>query len=163
MPSRSFAHLIENIVASPTVSFTPLTEAAGLADYGDPYHQNIFSFSSTTCDKSWAAEVIHHEIFHMIDIEVQPLLLPNASWKALNSSDFTYLKPALSYRSNTPGVVSAYAKTNEWEDKAETYAALMPSPHNVMALNWARSDSVLSEKFSAIKKALFKISDKYTE
>jgi len=85
---------------------------------------------------------VHHEVFHLLDFAV-------LGARDDGDSEWSKLNP-IPYRDPTdrterpPGFVNAYALTNEVEDRATTFAALMVRPDDLCAI--ADQDPVVARK-----------------
>lgn len=103
--------------------------------------------------------LLHHELFHFLDLADDGSVLRDPAWEALNAPGFSYAHGGRAMRGPEarvtpppPGFVSGYATAAVEEDKAETFAEWM----------WARDalreraadDPVLRAKVDAIQKYL---------
>jgi hypothetical protein len=107
---------------------------------------------------------IHHEIFHIIDVQAQmQFLKSDKDWLALNDSNFIYgkvddlgkgkerpyrLAPAVK------GFPSAYALTSAQEDMAEVFGCMMLASQHKLLLKWQQDDEILNRKLNYIKNLL---------
>lgn len=91
--------------------------------------------------------VIHHEIFHFVDLADDGVLAPDPAWRSLNAPGTLYGGGGRSLRGtwaarpavDLPGFVSPYATAGEEEDKAETFAF-------VVARRTMPRDPIVAEK-----------------
>ena len=107
------------------------------------------------------SEVIYHEMFHIADTKRQ-----DADWTRLNNKQFVYggsaYKPveldkkaqakadaAKSSGEIRKDFVSAYAMSNEREDRAETFAEMVANPKRFEAM--AKESPVLAKKAEHVK------------
>jgi hypothetical protein len=108
---------------------------------------------------------VHHEIFHVIDFELQrQQFLDSISWEALNPLGVEYSKEEArmieknrAYHFSAPeqiGFITLYARTSALEDRAEVFASLMVSSQYKIAMRWMRVDSVLKSKIEYIQKVM---------
>ncbi len=95
--------------------------------------------------------VVNHELFHLIDYATTTPWDDDTEWRAGNPAGFSYGSPGVAGTSGTsagssggPGFVSAYARTNIREDRAEVFGWMMSDPLTVTRL--ARGDPGLARK-----------------
>jgi hypothetical protein len=87
----------------------------------------------------FAARIVHHELYHFIDLADDGTLTRDDAWESLNASSFAYGAGGRSLRTSwasehtdtAPGFVTAYATTAVAEDKAETFALWMTRPDDL--------------------------------
>jgi hypothetical protein len=91
-----------------------------------------------------AEDIVHHELFHLIDYELMHEVWPDdPEWRLQNPVTFEYRKPnAETVRPE--GFVNVYATTNEMEDRASVFEYLMARPADLCAL--AKEDAFLRAK-----------------
>jgi hypothetical protein len=88
-------------------------------------------------------ETIHHEVFHMLDWEINARdYSDDAEWQVLNPHGFTYGTRKES--DIQPGFVNTYATTNVYEDRASVFQYLMARPDELCWM--AEKDPILAEK-----------------
>jgi hypothetical protein len=107
---------------------------------------------------------IHHEFFHMIEIESRVEGRVVTDWEKMNPVGFAYGPPkervlmgGNKYNNMAPavaGFVTEYATTGPEEDRAEIFASLMLPASQEVLLRWAKRDHLLAEKMEAMKKYL---------
>lgn len=85
---------------------------AGLADYR---HRRMLVQVNSSLG---AAEIVHHEIFHLFDAAT--VGSPDLDWEQLNPPSFRYGE-----RIGRPGFVDDYGETSIAEDKATVFGAIM--------------------------------------
>jgi hypothetical protein len=147
-PDEVFEKLaIERIVLC-TNLFGGSMRRGALCDYDtDTIHCDVLEGKA---QKDYPPTVVHHELFHMMDMRDDGTTRSDAAWEALNASGFKYAPR----KSGTPfdGFASEYAMTSVAKDKAELYAALMVRP------KWAReragTDRVFAAKIERLKSSL---------
>jgi hypothetical protein len=102
---------------------------------------------------------IHHELYHMMAVELGGWSLHDPAWAALNDAGFTYgqditratINPINRGAPGKPGFVTYYAMTSIEEDRAETFAALMIPHQHRLITRWAERDPVLKRKMERMK------------
>jgi hypothetical protein len=103
-------------------------------------------------------EVIHHELFHVIDLRDDGLLYADPAWSALNAPGFQYGNGGVSAQGdawsavlnpNLAGFLNTYSMTGVEEDKAEIYANLIVNRKFVEAV--AVRDAVVRAKVERMK------------
>lgn len=103
---------------------------------------------------------IHHELYHMMAVELGGWSLHDPAWAALNDAGFTYgekitratINPINRGAPGRPGFVTYYAMSSIEEDRAETFAALMIPHQHRLITRWAERDPVLKRKMERMKK-----------
>ena len=113
---------------------------------------------------------IHHEIFHMIEVQMKKEnAVFDAVWQQFNSPNFEYGKPvarqgnvnALNYFApSDPGFVTEYAMTSPAEDKAEVFACLMVDSQRRLIEQWTKKDEILQKKVDYIKSIVRRFCEK---
>lgn len=137
------AHLRENAREIPSL---PNVDGAWLID--------------ATLGDAFAARIIHHELFHFIDLADDGTLTRDAAWEALNPATFSYGAGGRSLRTSwasertdtAPGFVTAYATTAVAEDKAETFALWMTRPSELAQR--ATEDVGIGRKVNELRRRL---------
>ena len=107
--------------------------------------------------KLYQREVIHHELFHIIDWRDDGNLYKDEVWSALNPKSFAYGtggKNAQNPDSGVltdkyPGFLNHYSTTGVEEDKAEVFAKMMLE--QAYLKERIKKDKVLSEKVERMK------------
>jgi len=103
---------------------------------------------------------IHHELFHMIEIEARRGGNDFSGWVASADKSFQYSPDPRPRSTETrsrfsaplvPGFVSDYSMTSAVEDRAEIFACLMVASQNKLLLKWTEKDLILKEKVAALK------------
>ncbi len=110
-----------------------------------------------TLSDTFAARIVHHELYHFIDVADDGTLTSDREWEALNAPSFSYgaggrsLRTAwASERADTaPGFVTAYATTAVAEDKAETFALWMTRPAELAQR--ASTDDIVGRKVTELR------------
>ena len=114
----------------------------------EPFHGDL-EYETFTIE-----QVIHHELFHMLDDAARPQARADREWAALNPSGFAYRDPA--DRAVRPaGFVDGYATTNEDEDRASTFEYLMGQSAKLCEL--AKHDPILAAKTRVVWKRAAKV------
>jgi len=109
-------------------------------------------------DPDFLRRLLHHEIFHFVDLADDGVLLWDPTWERLNRPDFDYGRGGRDMREpiasaltdEQPGFLTRYATSALEEDKAETFAFLMAQPALVAAR--AATDPVLAAKVARIRR-----------
>jgi len=107
---------------------------------------------------AFAARIVHHELYHFIDIADDGTLTRDADWEALNAPSFAYGAGGRSLRTSwasertdtAPGFVTAYATTAVAEDKAETFALWMTRPDDLAQR--AAADPIVYRKVTELRR-----------
>jgi hypothetical protein len=94
-------------------------------------------------------QVVHHELFHVLDASARPGAASDREWAALNPKGFAYRDPA-DRQVRPPGFVNGYATTDDDEDRASTFEYLIGQPQKLCEL--AKSDTVLAAKVRVVWK-----------
>ena len=89
------------------------------------------------------AQVVHHELFHLLDASARSSAPADREWTGLNVASFAYRDPA-DMSARPAGFVNGYATTNDDEDRASTFEYVMGQPHKLCEL--AKTDRVLASK-----------------
>lgn len=119
-------------------------------------------------DQTYLADTFHHELYHLVDAELNPSFPADSGWEALNSvfiqhsceigEDGTYVNviecaeskqdPSVNYGtpSNRPGFITTYAETGPDEDKAEIFMMMMSTSKHDRIFDRIESDDVLDNK-----------------
>lgn len=106
--------------------------------------------------------VLHHEIYHLIDVRINPGFAIDSGWERLNPASFKYFNlqlnqiddHALRVTNLFPGFITRYAENSCWEDKAETFGYMMLNLHEMECR--AENDAILKKKVEYIKLAMNK-------
>jgi hypothetical protein len=101
--------------------------------------------------------LLHHEVFHFVDLADDGEVLWDPAWERLNAPGFAYgrggrdmREPGASALTDAlPGFLTRYATSALEEDKAETFAFLMVQPELVATR--AATDPVLAAKVQRIR------------
>jgi hypothetical protein len=104
--------------------------------------------------------LVHHEVFHFIDLADDGVVRRDARWESLNERFFVYGDGGRSTRDpratsltdTLPGFLNAYSLSGVEEDKAEVFSFLMTSPREVARL--AKDDRVLTSKLALLREQL---------
>jgi hypothetical protein len=107
-------------------------------------------------EETYLRRLVHHEIFHFIDLADDGSVLRDPAWTALNPAGFRYGQggramrgPEASVDPPPPGFVSGYAMASLEEDKAEVFAEMMTGAARLRER--AARDSVLHGKIARIR------------
>jgi hypothetical protein len=107
-------------------------------------------------EESYLRRLIHHEIFHFIDLADDGSVLRDVAWTKLNPSGFSYGHGGRTMRGSAAsvapppdGFVSGYATSALEEDKAEVFAEMMWAPEALRQRSEA--DPVLRAKMERIR------------
>ncbi|MDB4956622.1 MAG: hypothetical protein JWO36_4191 [Myxococcales bacterium] len=93
-------------------------------------------------------DVVHHEVFHMLDAELMRDTWPDdPEWRLQNPIGFQYAKP-VKETTRPHGFVNVYATTNDIEDRASVFEILMSHPDNLCSL--ASNDVILRTKIQIV-------------
>ena len=108
-------------------------------------------------NKKYFERVIHHEIFHIINLSYKELFNEN-EWINFNKKDFQYAKCStcsdkidLNTYIDTDGFLTEYSKTTPSEDMAEVFS------HIMFNINIPKNDSILQRKKEFIIKNILKV------
>jgi hypothetical protein len=101
--------------------------------------------------------LVHHEVFHFVDLADDDQLWRDEIWQRFNPIDFRYGsggrtmrdRHAATFDAELPGFVSRYATSALEEDKAEVFAFLMTDPQAMAAR--AQHDSRIAAKVARIR------------
>ena len=111
----------------------------------------------TEFNKKYFERVIHHEIFHIINLSYKELFNEN-EWINFNKKDFKYAKCStctdkidLNTYIDTDGFLTEYSKTTPSEDMAEVFS------HIMFNINIPKNDSILQRKKEFIIKNILKV------
>ena len=111
----------------------------------------------TGFNKKYFERVIHHEIFHIINLSYKELFNEN-EWINFNKKDFQYAKCStctdkidLNTYIDTDGFLTEYSKTTPSEDMAEVFS------HIMFNINIPKNDSILQRKKEFIIKNILKV------
>lgn len=113
---------------------------------------------------SYARQVIHHELYHLIDCCDDFNGLYDNHWKKLNHPNFIYEDdhlPKQQFKAPTNGFVSTYAMTAVHEDKAETFSHMIVDYQGTEKL--AKTDAVLRRKIERMKVLMNKFSSEFDD
>lgn len=111
-------------------------------------------------NKVYQQTVVHHEIFHIIDLLDDKELYEDKEWKKLNEAGFKYGDGGKNARGSDQwplddtlvGFLNKYSQSGVEEDKAEIYSNLMVRTKTVYAR--AEKDKILAKKVERMKKLL---------
>jgi hypothetical protein len=128
-------------------------KACGIADY---YTQTFFI--DIECYTNYPSEnhfefrkVLHHELYHLFDFVDTDYTYSSSKWNALNKDGYDGLNDGLHYTFEyIPGFVSNYAKSNEIEDRAETYSNYIMRDYSRPKAAFSKGDKVIEEKVKYI-------------
>ena len=108
-------------------------------------------------NKKYFERVIHHEVFHIINLSYKELFNEN-EWINFNKKDFQYAKCStctdkidLNTYIDTDGFLTEYSKTTPSEDMAEVFS------HIMFDINIPNNDSILQRKKEFIIKNILKV------
>ena len=108
-------------------------------------------------NKKYFERVIHHEVFHIINLSYKELFNEN-EWINLNKKDFQYAKCStctdkidLNTYIDTDGFLTEYSKTTPSEDMAEVFS------HIMFNINIPKNDSILQRKKKFIIRNILKV------
>jgi len=108
-------------------------------------------------NKKYFERVIHHEIFHIINLSYKELFNEN-EWINFNKKDFKYAKCStctdkidLNTYIDTDGFLTEYSKTTPSEDMAEVFS------HIMFNINIPKNDSILQRKKEFIIRNILKV------
>ena len=111
----------------------------------------------TEFNKKYFERVIHHEIFHIINLSYKELFNEN-EWINFNKKDFQYAKCStctdkidLNTYIDTDGFLTEYSKTTPSEDMAEVFS------HIMFNINIPKNDSILQNKKEFIIRNILKV------
>jgi hypothetical protein len=104
--------------------------------------------------------LVHHEVFHFIDLADDGVVRHDPRWESLNERFFVYGDGGRSTRDprgatltdTLPGFLNAYSLSGVEEDKAEVFSFLMTSPREVERI--AKDDVVLTNKTVLLREQL---------
>jgi hypothetical protein len=100
-------------------------------------------------------QVVHHEVFHMLDKETD-----DHAWQNLDPPEFVYRDPAPLDESKRPiGFVNNYATTNEREDRASTFEYMIGQPEKLCAIE--RVDPIVAKKVRLVRARVAKLMGSY--
>ena len=108
-------------------------------------------------NKKYFERVIHHEVFHIINLSYKELFNEN-EWINFNKKDFQYAKCStctdkidLNTYIDTDGFLTEYSKTTPSEDMAEVFS------HIMFNIDIPKNDSILQRKKEFIIKNILKV------
>ena len=108
-------------------------------------------------NKKYFERVIHHEVFHIINLSYKELFNEN-EWINFNKKDFQYAKCStctdkidLNTYIDTDGFLTEYSKTTPSEDMAEVFS------HIMFNINIPKNDSILQRKKEFIIRNILKL------
>ena len=108
-------------------------------------------------NKKYFERVIHHEVFHIINLSYKELFNEN-EWINFNKKDFQYAKCStctdkidLNTYIDTDGFLTEYSKTTPSEDMAEVFS------HIMFDINIPKNDSILQRKKEFIIRNILKV------
>jgi len=110
--------------------------------------------------KHYQRTVLHHEIFHIVDLKDDGELYEDQKWKALNASEFQYGNGGKNARGNDQwqlddalqGFLNKYSMSGVEEDKAEIYCNMIVRPTEVRKR--LSADPILAKKVKKMKEIL---------
>jgi len=109
----------------------------------------------------FARMLVHHEIFHMIDYYDDLARWSDPDWCKLNEKAFKYGKRSPCERSKISGLITDYAMSNVYEDKAEVYAHMIIDYRGTESR--AEKDPILKSKVLRMKELLKRFSNLYDD
>ena len=108
-------------------------------------------------NKKYFERVIHHEVFHIINLSYKELFNQN-EWINFNKKNFQYAKCStctdkidLNTYIDTDGFLTEYSKTTPSEDMAEVFS------HIMFNINIPKNDSILQRKKEFIIRNILKV------
>jgi len=109
---------------------------------------SVESFMSEDRD-SWAIEqIVHHEIYHLIDhAQLGEAMRADPEWATLKPPGFEYRDPATA-TSRATGFVNVYATTDEAEDRASTYEYVVARSADLCEV--AKTDPIVEAKVEVV-------------
>ena len=125
-------------------------------------HMLFFDCRWVNADR-WTRQIIHHELFHLIDWK-DCIIHKDPEWEKLNPSDFKYGSGGISLQkpsdwsaglpdTSLKGFLNHYSMSGLEEDKAEIFAHMMV---NYKAIDSrAETDPIIKAKMSQMKKLLY--------
>jgi len=136
------------------------------------HHLNMLFFDCRWVNAdSWTRQIIHHELFHLIDWK-DGILYQDPEWEKLNPSEFKYGSGGISLQkpsdwtagqpdTSLKGFLNRYSMSGLEEDKAEIFAHMMA---NYKAVNSrAEADPIIKAKMSQMKKLLYQFCPAFNE
>ena len=130
---------------------------SGMYTAGIPDNMMKTLILDTEFNKKYFERVIHHEIFHIINLSYKELFNEN-EWINFNKKDFQYAKCStctdkidLNTYIDTDGFLTEYSKTTPSEDMAEVFS------HIMFDINIPNNDSILQRKKEFIIKNILKV------
>ncbi len=107
----------------------------------------------------WKRSVVHHELFHLLDVRHPERRQLDAAWQAANPPNFHYGSGGVdmqdgygtSLRMDLPGFTEAYATASIEEDKAKLYDRLLTDP---ALAQLAKKDGHVRKKLALLKQML---------
>jgi hypothetical protein len=146
------AHL-EHVVLCRKLHVAHGEEPAGLASSGE--HRVMISVDLAYRGEFQIEQVVHHELFHLIDYATNPHVEDDAPWHALNPPHFAYRDPAPDSPVRPRGFVNSYATTSEVEDRASVFEYLMGQPDELCA--FAAADPLVAAKAKLVRDRVVKL------
>jgi len=128
----------------------------GWADYS--YRTLYLNGARISADEESVRHALHHEIFHLLDIQDDGDVAHDPAWEALNPSGYRYGANSMEMLDDLeagllstacPGFLNRYSTSALAEDKAEVYSYLVTAYPLVEQM--ARNDPVIAAKVAAIK------------
>lgn len=95
-----------------------------------------------------AEDIVHHELFHLIEFEHMRDDMSDPQWRLYNPVGFEYRGDGATTDARPAGFINAYATTNEIEDRASTFQYLMARPVELCEI--ARADAGVRAKAQLI-------------
>lgn len=118
---------------------------------------------------TYLRRLVHHELYHFVDLADDQEVKNDADWAALNDRWFVYGDGGRFMREprsgeltdGLPGFLSKYSTSAVEEDKAEVFAFLMVAPERVRAI--AERDPIVARKVRTLKERLARLSPELDE
>lgn len=136
------------------------------------YHLNMLFFDCRWVNSDrWTRQIIHHELFHLIDWK-DGVIYKDLEWEKLNPPEFEYgsggitLQKPSDWTAGLPdlglkGFLNRYSMSGLEEDKAEIFANMMAN-YNEVNLR-AKTDPIIKAKVSQMKKLLYSFCPEFNE
>lgn len=108
--------------------------------------------------------MVHHEVFHFLDLHANPSFASDREWEALNPEGFGYSSGGVDMQdsgddgrigSGGRGFVSRYATAALAEDKAELWSHALAEPREVSRL--AAKDAIVAAKLELLRRRAAKL------
>lgn len=119
-------------------------------------------------NETYLRRLVHHEIFHFVDLADDGSVLRDPTWLGLNAPGFVYGHGGRSMREDQKtagaeapaGFVSLYATSGLEEDKAEVFAWLMTAPEQIAARG--ANDATIAAKAARVRTIAAQLSPEMT-